>query len=104
MGLEAVTPLNLTRFRHKSAPEGRRRKLHGGNRGYEKAWAQKAGIRLDSSERRHHLENFVEYLFALGIWAAIVFWDKKIRKHPKSRPGAPQAPNLIDTYDRGHRE
>lgn len=46
----------------------------------------------------------MEYLLALGIWAAIVFWDKVIRKKPKAKPGAPQAPNLIDTYDRGHRE
>ena len=46
----------------------------------------------------------MEYLFAVAIWAAIVFWDKKIRKPPPFRVDAPQAPNLIDTFDRGHRQ
>lgn len=46
----------------------------------------------------------MEYLFALGIWVAIVFWDKVIRRKPPFKVNAPEAPDLISTYDRGHRE
>jgi hypothetical protein len=46
----------------------------------------------------------MEFLLALGVWAGIVFWDKKIRRKPPFKAGSPPAPNLIDTYDRGHRE